>query len=152
MTRMTIGSACALPLLLCAAPALADTPAAAEDIVALGHRADAHGPSGTMEDHMHKSGDLMFGLSWMHEDYRGTNQRGSAAISDADIVAAGFTSRTKAMTMDMAMLHVMWAPSDRVTLMAMPSWMRMEMTMLGTSSGIDTDAILDACAQALIGA
>jgi Putative MetA-pathway of phenol degradation len=133
MTRLLNGSALALPLLLCAAPALADTPASA-DIIALGHRADAHGPSGTMEDHVHKSGDLMIGLSWMHEDYRGTNQRGGDEISDTAIAAAGFTSRTKAMTMDMAMLHVMWAPSDRVTLMLMPSWMRMEMTMVGVSA------------------
>lgn len=133
MTRMMTGSACALSILLCASPALADT-TTADDIVALGHRADAHGPSGTMEDHVHKSGDLMIGLSWMHEDYRGTNRSGNDSISDAAIAAAGFTARTQSMTMDMAMLHVMWAPSDRVTLMAMPSWMRMDMTMLGISS------------------
>lgn len=133
MTRMITGGALALSLLLCAAPALADSPAA-EDIIALGHRADAHGPSGTMEDHIHKSGDLMIGLSWMHDDYRGTNQRGSDPLSDADIAAAGFTSRTQSMTMDLAMLHIMWAPSNRVTLMLVPSWMRMEMTMVGISS------------------
>ena len=73
---MMIGSAFALLMPLCAAPALADDTASA-DIVALGHRADAHGPSGTMEDHVHKSGDLMIGLSWMHEDYSGTNRRGT---------------------------------------------------------------------------
>ena len=137
MTRMMIGSAFALLMPLCAAPALADDTASA-DIVALGHRADAHGPSGTMEDHVHKSGDLMIGLSWMHEDYSGTNRRGSESISDAAIAAAGFTSRTKAMTMDMAMVHIMWAPSNRVTLMVVPSWMRMEMTMVGISSAAAT--------------
>lgn len=130
MTRMMRGGAAALSMLLCAAPALADGPAS-DEILALGHRADAHGPAGTMDDHMHKSGDLMIGLSWMHEDYRGANLRGSEAIGDAAIAAAGFTARTKAMKMDMAMLHVMWAPSDRVTLMLVPTWMRMEMTMLG---------------------
>jgi hypothetical protein len=40
------------------------------------------------------------------------------------------------MTMDMAMLHLMWAPSDRVTLMVMPSWQKMGMTMLGVAPGM----------------
>ncbi len=137
MTRMITGGAFALPLLLCAAPALADENST-DDIIALGHRADAHGPSGTMEDHVHKRGDLMIGVSWMHEDYRGTNQRGSDTISDADIAAAGFTSRTQSMTMDMAMLHVMWAPSDRLTLMLVPSWTRMAMTMVGIAPSTGT--------------
>jgi len=35
----------------------------------------------------------------------------------------------------MAMLHIMWAPNDRVTLMVVPSWMRMRMTMLGIADG-----------------
>ncbi len=133
MTRITTGGACALPSLMCAllgaCPALADT-GSGDAIV---HRADGHGPAGTMEDHLHKPGEVMFGISWMHEDYRGTNQRGSDMISDAAIVAAGYTSRTRAMAMDMAMLHVMWAPSDRITLLVMPSWMRTEMTMSGIS-------------------
>lgn len=129
MTRL-IGGALALALLPCAAPLFAQD-SASDEIVALGQRPDAHGPSGTMADHVHKSGDLMIGVSWMHEESRGANRSGSEPISDAAIAAAGFTARTQAMVMDMAMLHVMWAPSDRVTLTLMPSWQRMRMTMLG---------------------
>lgn len=103
----------------------------AEDIVALGLRPDAHGPAGTMGDHVHKSGDLMLGLMWMHESYGGSNRSGTQPISDAAIAAAGYTVKSAAMTMDMAMVHIMWAPSDRVTLMVVPQWMRMGMTMAG---------------------
>lgn len=144
MKTNLLGSAAALSLALCAAPALAaDTADAAaaeaeglteaqgDEIVALGFRPDAHGPAGTMADHVHKGGDVMVGLMWMHEDYGGANRAGTEAIADADIVAAGYAVKADAMTMDMAMLHVMWAPSDRVTLMLVPSWMRMGMTMKG---------------------
>ncbi|MFC0588841.1 hypothetical protein ACFFF7_05390 [Novosphingobium aquiterrae] len=142
MKSILKGSAAALSLALCAAPALAqDTAAdntvmAVDEIVALGFRPDAHGPAGTMADHVHKSGDVMVALSWMHDSHGGTNRRGTAPISDAAIVAAGYTAKTTAMTMDMAMLHVMWAPSDRVTLMLVPSWMRMDMTMEGIAPGV----------------
>lgn len=100
-------------------------------IVALGRRADAHGPAGTTADHVHHRGDLMIGAMWMHEDQRGTNRRGTAPVTDGELAEAGYASRVSAMTMDMAMLHVMWAPSERVTLMVAPSWMRMRMVMLG---------------------
>ncbi len=131
MNRLLNGGAFALPLLLCAMPALADETAINPEIVALGHRADAHGPAGTMSDHVHKSGDLMIGLMWMHEDYGGLTQRDGTSVTDADVAAAGYSATTQSMTMDMAMLHIMWAPSDRVTFMVMPSWMKMGMTMRG---------------------
>lgn len=127
-------SAAALSLILCANPALADDMAAentTDEIVANGYRPDAHGPSGTMADHVHKRGDVMVALSWMHDDFASQNERGGEAISDAAIVAAGYTAKSTAMAMDMAMLHLMWAPSDRVTLMVVPTWMRMTMTMEG---------------------
>ena len=140
MTRHSMRSAAALALLLCAPPVLAQEAAtailSASEIVATGRRADAHGPAGTMADHMHKGGDLMIGLSWMHEDHGGANRRGSDEIADADIAAAGFTARTRSMQMDMAMLHIMYAPSDRLTLMLAPSWMRMRMTMLGIAPSV----------------
>jgi hypothetical protein len=134
MIKSLLSGAAALPVLLCAAPALAET--TDTDIIALGHRADAHGPSGTMADHVHKSGDVMIGVTWMHEEASGANRSGTAPISDAAIVAAGFSNRTQTMTMDMAMFHMMYAPSDRVTLMVMPSWQRMDMTMVAVAPSV----------------
>lgn len=130
MKTQFLRSALALPLVLAAYPLLANQPTEAE-IVASGFRPDAHGPAGTMADHVHKSGDLMVGLMWMHEDYGGTNRIGTDPIDDAAIAAAGYATKADAMTMDMAMLHIMYAPSDRITLMLVPSWMRMGMTMKG---------------------
>ncbi len=126
MTGRFFRSAVALPLMLCAFPANAHENEAQQ--VA---RPDGHAPAGVMADHVHKAGDFMIGLSWMHETSGGANYTGSQKASDAQVASAGYTVRAEAMTMDMAMLHLMYAPSDRVTLMAMPSWMRMEMTMLG---------------------
>jgi hypothetical protein len=131
MTRTILGSALALPLISIATPALAQEPTSDEEIVALGHRPDAHGPAGVMGDHIHNSGELMIGLEWMHMRHAGATQSGSDPISDADIVAAGYSARTQGMTMDMAMLHIMYAPDDTLTFTLMPSWNRMEMTMLG---------------------
>lgn len=137
MTKTTTRGALALPLLLAVQPALAETAVPQLEIVALGLRPDAHGPAGTMADHVHKSGDLMIGLTWMHEDYGGANRRGTGKIADTGIAAAGFAAKADAMTMDMAMLHVMYAPSDRVTLMLVPSWMRMGMRMEGLPGSDD---------------
>lgn len=90
---------------------------------------------GLMNDHMHKGGEFMAGLRFERARWRGTNQRGTNTISDEAIVAAGFSSRTKSMTMDMAMLDLMFAPHENITLMVMPHymWHRMEMV------GIDPD-------------
>lgn len=133
MKTALICSALALPVALCAAPSLAQDRAfgADADIVATGFRPDAHGPAGTMADHVHKSGDLMIGLMWMHENYGGANRRGTKKLADMDIAEAGYAVKAKSMTMDMAMLHVMYAPNDRVTLMLVPMWMRMGMSMQG---------------------
>jgi hypothetical protein len=131
MTKTVSCGALALPLMLIASPALADETDTDDTIVALGHRPDVHGPAGVMGDHVHNSGEVMIGLEWMHMRHSGANQRGTDTVSDADIVAAGFSARASGMTMDMAMLHIMYAPNDLLTFSLMPSWSRMEMTMLG---------------------
>lgn len=130
MNMKLFGGAFALPLALCAMPAAAQEITDAEiSVTAL--RPDAHGPAGTMSDHVHKQGDLMLGLMWMHESYGGMNRAGTTPLTPAQVAAAGYSVRDSAMTMDMAMLHIMYAPNDRVTLMLVPSWMRMGMTMEG---------------------
>lgn len=131
MTRTILGGALALPLLAIAGPALADETSSDDEIVTLGHRPDSHAPAGVMGDHVHNSGELMIGLEWMHMRHSGANQSGTDTISDADIIAAGYSARASGMTMDMAMLHIMYAPNDTLTFTLMPMWSRMEMTMLG---------------------
>ena len=133
MKKTILGGAFALPLLLSATPLLAEETASDDDtaITALGFRPDAHGPAGVMGDHVHLGDEVMIGLEWMHMRHSGANQIGTEAISDGDIVDAGYSVRTQDMTMDMAMLHIMYAPNDSLTFILMPTWNRMEMTMLG---------------------
>jgi hypothetical protein len=124
MKKSTLCGACALAsLTLSVGPVFADE--------ATNLHADSHAPAGVMFDHVHGKGGVMVGLTFMHDDYGGTNRSGTSDITDSAMVAAGYSARTTAMKMDMAMLHVMWAPSDRVTLMVMPSWTRMKMEMVG---------------------
>lgn len=99
--------------------------------------ADTHAPAGIMADHMHKAGDVMVGLRLMREESGGVNVTGSRKLRDEAIAAAGFSTRVKAMTMDMAMLDIMWAPADNVTLMLMPQYMRMKMVMVGLPGADD---------------
>lgn len=130
MTPKYTGSAVALLAAVCAAPVAAQS---ADDIIVQTSRLPAaHGPAGTMGDHVHKAGELLIGASWTHEAYGGANRSGTVPQSPADLAAAGYSAFASSMTMDMAMLHLMWAPSDRLTLMAMPMWMRMDMNMAGT--------------------
>ena len=89
-----------------------------------------------MNEHMHEGGEAMIALRLEHYRYGGTNQAGTDEIADPAIVAAGFSSRTHAMPMDMVMLDLMYAPTDNVTLMVMPHYMRHRMEMVG----IDPDA------------
>ena len=129
MNSLLRGSALALPLLMSAVPAFAQE--ADEDVTITAQRPDRYGPAGTMGDHVHDKNTFMVGLEWMHSDYGGTNLAGSSEISDAEIADAGYMARTQSMQMDMAMLHLMYAPNDRLTFMVMPMWMRMKMTMVG---------------------
>ena len=140
MNSYTSCGAIALAAALAAAPLAANAQSSEDSIVAIGQRADEHGPAGTMGEHVHRGGEVMVGLIWLHDDYRGANQSGTRKLTDQQVAMAGYGVRTKSMTMDMAMLHLMWAPNDRVTFMAMPMWMRMDMTMLGVGAN-DHDAM-----------
>lgn len=142
---LKIASAAAAALLVACAPAaLAQT---------LDSDADSAGeitvvspllyPSaGLMNDHMHDGGEAMVALRFERRRHAGDNVRGTGRIADADIVAAGYVARARSMEMDMAMLDVMFAPSDKVTLMVMPQymWHRMEMVGIDPDAGSDGEA------------
>ena len=89
-------------------------------------RADSHAPIGVMADHTHSKGEFMFSartmFMHMEQNYTGTN-----VIPDAQVQAAGFGIVPTDMDMQMHMLGMMYAPSDRVTLMAMVSYVEMSM-------------------------
>ncbi len=94
-----------------------------------GLRADTHAPAGVMQDHTHKKGDVMIGLWVMHDLYGGASQSGDELISRQAIADAGYKSATQSMRMDMVMFDIMYAPTDKITLMIMPQYNRMTMRL-----------------------
>ena len=110
--------------------------------------ADAHAPIGIMGDHLHKQGEWMMSYRFMRMNMEG-NVQGSNDIS-AEQIATTITNPffgrpgmpptlrvvpTK-MTTDMHMLGFMYAPSDRVTLMAMFNHTTKEMDHLTFQGGV----------------
>ncbi len=124
----------------CAASALAlcagVPPATAADTHPASHpkphslRADDHAPLGVMGDHAHGAGEWMVSYRAMRMHMEGS-RNGSSAVSLADIAAtpnvfaAPPTLRVAPlrMTMDMHMFGLMYAPSDRLTVMAMANYL-----------------------------
>lgn len=107
-----------------------------------GARPDGHAPAGVMGDHMHKAGEWMIGYRYNRVSWSGLKQ-GSDDIGDHEALAAGYTSLPTEMTMDMHMLDIMYAVNDRLTLMVMPQYMSMDMTMNMYGGGHDDHAATD---------
>lgn len=101
-----------------------------------------HPAAGLMTEHMHDGGEVMIALRYERSRSAGVNQAGDEAIADPAIVAAGYSARTRSMTMDMVMLDLMYAPTDNLTLMVMPHymWHRMEMVGIDPMAGMGGDA------------
>lgn len=122
-----------LPLLAaypaCAQEAPEGPPAAEEPIVVT--PVAVYPAAGLMNGHTHDGGEFMIGLRYTRNSYSGANQSGTDPVSDAEVLAAGYTVAASEMTMDMVMLDLMYAPTDTLTFMVMPHWMRHEMTMVG---------------------
>lgn len=104
---------------------------------------DSHAPIGVMGDHTHKRGELMFSYRYMSMSMEG-NLDGSDNVSPEEIVTTAsnpFANPPPSMqqmppnlrvvpvdmTMDMHMFGLMYAPTDRVTLMAMAQYLDKEM-------------------------
>lgn len=120
-----------------------------------GHGARGPGaPAGVMYAHMlDRPGVFMAEYRYLRSRQGGGMRRGGKAVSDADVLAAcgaaGCAVAPEKMTMDMHMLHLMYAASEDVSLMLMPQFMSMEMdnrvlaggfyTPVGTHSHADMD-------------
>lgn len=92
-------------------------------------RPDSHAPIGVMGDHIHKQGEWMVDYRYMIMEMSALRQGGSR-ISNQEAFAQGFDLLPKDMTMQMHMFMVMYAPSDRVTFMAMTMYNESEMDMI----------------------
>jgi hypothetical protein len=94
---------------------------------------------GLMNDHMHERGEFMIGVRFQHFDWGGTNRHGTRKVSDEDLFDAGYMMRAKSMTMDMAMLDLMYGVTDNLTLTVSPQyvWNRMKMVGIDPMGGMD---------------
>lgn len=115
--------------------------------------ADRHAPIGVMGDHLHAKGEWMVSYRFMNMGMGG-NLLGDEAISD-DAIATRIPNRffgmpgqpptlrivPDTMTMDMHMVGMMYAPTDRVTLMAMLNWVEKDMNLTTYQGGMGTDVL-----------
>jgi hypothetical protein len=94
--------------------------------------------AGLMNDHMHEGGEVMIGVRFERQRYGGANRGGTEELADAEVLAVGYGVRAQSMEMDMVMLDLMFAPTDNLTLMAMPHymWHRMEMVGVDPMAGM----------------
>ena len=94
-----------------------------------------HAPAGVMFDHLlGQSGDFMVGYRYTYGFQGSAIQHGADNVSDRAILNAGCNGKPcyvapNAMNMSMHMLDLMYAPTDWLTLMLMPQFMDMNMSM-----------------------
>jgi hypothetical protein len=100
--------------------------------------------------HTHAKGEWMFSYQYMHMNmYRHLKE--SNSLSDAEVLKQYMVAPTE-MNMDMHMVHLMYAPSSRLTLMSMFNYTTNSMeqlTKMGKSFSVDTKGFDDIYLSAL---
>jgi len=91
------------------------------------HSANSYAPVGVMGDHLHPKGGLMVSLRYMNMNMEG-NREGSDKISD-DAIYEKYMVAPQEMTMQMFMLGVMYAPSEKLTLILMQNYISKDMDL-----------------------
>lgn len=118
-----------------------------------GPAASGHAPIGVMGDHIHKAGEWMVSYRYMSMNMEG-NLAGSESISP-DAIATTIPNRffgmpmmpptlrvvPTEMTMDMHMFGMMYAPTDKVTLMLMLNYLENEMTHITYQGGMGVNRL-----------
>ncbi len=115
-------------------------------------RPDGHAPISVMGDHMHKKGEWMLSYRYMFMDMDG-NRDGTRRVSD-DAVLADYPVTPRKMDMEMHMVGVMYGLTDRVTLMAMMPFARLDMdhrTRMGARFNTRSIGIGDLKLSAMVG-
>lgn len=111
------------------------------DHARMGHvhtRPDSHAPVGVMGDHVHAKGEWMVSVRSMHMKMDG-HREGTRKLSTHEVFERGYSSAATEMEMDMQMLGFMYAPSDKVTLMAMANYVSKDMDMVSQSESMHGD-------------
>ena len=93
---------------------------------------DIYAPS-VLRSHLHRKGEWMLGYELMTMSMDGSRV-GTDSVSDQDVLQQFMVTPTS-MSMDMHMLHVMYAPSDDLTLMVMLGYLDKSMQHLTQAGG-----------------
>jgi len=89
-------------------------------------RPDEHAPISVMGDHTHAKSGWMMSYRTMHMDMDGMRY-GTDRVSSGDVFAESYSVTPESMSMDMHMLGLMYAPTDKLTLMLMSNYIETEM-------------------------
>ena len=116
-------------------------------------RPDSHAPIGVMGDHIHKKGEWMLSYRYMHMQMK-DNADGTDDLDPETIVTtipnrfSGMPMQPPTlrvvpteMTMGMHMIGLMYAPTDKLTLMAMTSFVQKEMSHITFQGGMGTSQL-----------
>ncbi|MGF1449169.1 MAG: transporter [Opitutales bacterium] len=100
------------------------------------HRVDGHAPIGVMGDHVHLGGEWMLSYRYMFMEMDGLRD-GTDELTPAQVLAQ-FPVTPVRMSMQMHMFGLMYAPTDRLTLMAMVPYLQNEMDHVTAMGGFFT--------------
>ena len=93
---------------------------------------DIYAPS-VLRSHLHEKGEWMLGYEFMTMTMEGSRE-GTDNLSDQDVLQQFMVAPTR-MSMDMHMLHLMYAPSDDLTVMVMLPYLDNSMLHLTQAGG-----------------
>ncbi len=115
---------------------------------------DAHAPISVMGDHVHSKGEWMVSYRYMKMPMAGVLQ-GTTDVSFSSYNAdTSYMAYLESMDMDMHMIGIMFAPSDKLTLMLMIPYMVNNMVvkskMGGALSSMDSEGLGDVKAGGLL--
>ncbi|GAA0734117.1 transporter [Aquimarina litoralis] len=104
-----------------------------------GSRPDGHAPISIMGDHTHGKGEFMFSYRYMYMNMEDLN-RGSENVAFSNALRPNdvYMVTPTSMPMQMHMLGMMYAPTDKITLMAMVNYLLQEMDHLTAMNGTFT--------------
>lgn len=113
-------------------------------------RPDGHAPISIMTDHVHHKGGMMFSYRYMTMDMRQLRQA-TDDVANANAFS-NYMVAPQDMTMNMHMLGVMYAPSNKITLMLMANYLENNMNLQmrnGNQFATNTDGFGDVSVHAL---
>jgi hypothetical protein len=137
---LAVCAACLLGVLSTRADEHSPIPGKPQDLTGLSLKDLLHEditPINVLGSHTHEKGTLMVGYRYMYMDME-HNLEGTREVSTAEVLSRYPVAHTS-MTMEMHMAEIMYAPSDRITVMAMIPYTQLSMDHLTSAGARFTD-------------